>query len=160
MNQAYIFLMFIINGILLGIIFDMFRVSRRSFKTSDMVTYIEDIAFWIISGVITLYFIFFFNNGQIRLYIFLGIILGVAFYILTLSKYFIKINVAIIGFIKEIVSKVYHIIAFPFLIIFKIIRKTFFKPISFISINLRKLTKCKLFLNFGKKDKKSKKIAT
>ena len=136
MNQAYIFLMFIINGILLGIVFDIFRVSRKSFKTSDFITYIEDIIFWIISGIITLYFIFFFNNGQIRLYIFIGIILGTAFYILTLSKYFIKINVIIVNVIKEIVSKIYHIVIFPFSVIFKVIRKIFFIRFYFISINI------------------------
>ena len=160
MNQAYLFLMFIINGILLGIIFDIFRVLRKSFKTSDIITYIEDIIFWIISGIITLYFIFYLNNGEVRLYIFIGIILGSLFYMLTISKYFVKISVCIVLAIKTIIDKIWTIVNFPFKILFKIIRKVFFKPISFISINLKKVKNAKNCINFGKKDKKSKKITS
>lgn len=109
-NQAYLFIMFIFNGILIGVLFDIFRILRKSFKTSDFITYIEDITFWILAGVLTLYFIFYLNNGEIRLYILIGIILGIAIYILTISKYIIKFSVAIISFFKSIILKVirYH----------------------------------------------------
>lgn len=63
-NQAYTFIIFIINGIIIGLLFDCFRIIRKSFKTSDMITYIEDILFWIIAGIITLYFIFIYNNRR------------------------------------------------------------------------------------------------
>lgn len=63
-NQAYIFIVFIINGILIGILFDCFRILRKSFKTSDLITYIEDILFWVIAGIVTLYFIFYYNNRR------------------------------------------------------------------------------------------------
>ncbi len=49
---------------MIGLLFDCFRVLRKSFKTSDFVTYIEDIFFWIIAGMITLYFIFIYNNRR------------------------------------------------------------------------------------------------
>ena len=42
-NQAYLFLIFTINGILIGFLFDIFRILRKSFKTNDLITYIEDI---------------------------------------------------------------------------------------------------------------------
>ncbi len=109
-NQAYLFVMFILNGILIGVLFDVFRILRKSFKTSDFITYIEDIAFWLLAGAITLYFIFYFNSGEIRLYILIGIILGILIYILTISKYIIKFSVTVITFFKSIISKVirYH----------------------------------------------------
>ena len=40
-NQAYLFLIFVINGLLIGLLFDFFRILRLSFKTRDFVTYIE-----------------------------------------------------------------------------------------------------------------------
>ena len=67
-NQAYLFLIFVINGLLIGLLFDFFRILRLSFKTRDFVTYIEDIIFWIITGIIVLYSIFIFNNGEIRFF--------------------------------------------------------------------------------------------
>ena len=54
-NQGYIFVIFILNGFLIGILFDIFRILRKSFKTKDIVTYIEDILFWIITGIFLLY---------------------------------------------------------------------------------------------------------
>ena len=140
-NQAYLFLIFTINGIVIGLLFDFFRILRKSFKTKDFVTYLEDIIFWILTGTILLYSIFIFNNGEIRLYMFLGIFLGISFYMLLISNYVIKINVAIILFIKKIIKQIIHIFIIPLRFIKKIFVKIFFKPISFITINIRKSAK-------------------
>lgn len=133
-NQAYTFLLFIINGLFIGILFDIFRITRKSFKTSDFITYIEDTIFWILTGILTLYFIFKFNNGEIRLYIFIGIILGISMYILIISKHFVKINTIIIEKIKKAINIIFAPIK-------KMIRFLFFRPISFIFINFKKIFK-------------------
>lgn len=160
-NQAYLFLMFVINGILIGVLFDIFRILRKSFKTSDFVTYIEDIIFWILTGILTLYFIFYYNNGEIRFYIFLGIIIGALIYMLTISKHIIKFSVTIITFFKDITIKISKIILYPLQLILTISKKLFLRPISFICINLRKsLAKFKpSLLNFVKKTNKTTKKA-
>ena len=44
-NQAFTFIIFILNGFIIGILFDIFRILRKSFKTPDSITYIEDIIF-------------------------------------------------------------------------------------------------------------------
>jgi len=90
-NQAYLFLVFSMTGVVIGILFDFFRILRKSIKTSNFLTYIEDIIFWIITGLLILYNIWYFNNGEIRIFMFLGIILGVFIYMSTLSLIFIKI---------------------------------------------------------------------
>ena len=74
-NQAYLFLIFILNGLIIGVVFDIFRILRKSFKTPNYLTYIEDALFWIISAIIVMYSVFTFNNGQFRGYIFIGIFL-------------------------------------------------------------------------------------
>lgn len=132
-NQAYLFLIFMVNGIIIGILFDFFRILRKSFKTADLITYIEDILFWILAGIILLYSIFVFNNGEIRLFMFLAVILGTIIYMLIASKYVIKINVTIITFVKKILLVPINFIA-------KILRKIFFKPISFVIINIKKIS--------------------
>lgn len=137
-NQAYLFLVFTINGIIIGLLFDIFRILRRSFKTSDIVTYLQDILFWILTGFILLYSIFTFSNGEIRFYMFLGAFLGCLIYMLLFSKYFIKINVKIILILKKIIGKIISIIMFPIKIIMKFIKKIFFRPINFVTINIKK----------------------
>jgi len=134
-NQVYLFFIFILNGFLIGIVFDTFRILRKSFKTTDIITYIQDIIFWIITASIILYSIFKFNNGELRGFIFIGIFIGIFIYLLLFSKSFIKSNLIIIDIIKKII---YYIIISPFKLILKIIKKIIFRPASFIIINFRK----------------------
>ena len=147
-NQAYLFLVFIINGIVIGLLFDFFRISRKVFNTNDMITYIEDILFWILAGANVLYSIFIFNNGEMRLFMFLAILLGAFAYMVLISSYIIKINVKIINILK----KVLEILSLPLKAIYRLIHRLFFKPIHFLFINVRKN-----FTNFGTKISKTKK---
>lgn len=136
-SQAYAFVIYILSGILIGVFFDIFRIHRRSFKTPDFITYMQDILFWIITGAFFLYVIFKFNNGELRWYIFLGTTLGITIYMLIFSKKFIKINVIVLKFIKSIFSKSWHVLSIPL----KWLKKLIFKPISFVFINVRKMSK-------------------
>ena len=108
-NQGYLFLIFTIDGFIIGLLFDFFRILRKSFKTPNIVTYIEDILFWLLTGYLLLYSIFTFNNGEIRFFIFLGIGIGIILYMLTLSKYLIQINVFIIKTFKNLTKKIINI---------------------------------------------------
>ena len=156
-NQAFIFMVFIINGILIGLLFDFFRIMRRTFKTNNIITYIEDFIFWILTGLILLYSIFTFNNGEIRIYMFLGVLLGITLYMLSISSYVIKINVKIINFIKMIIAKIIEIILYPIKLLLKILKSIFYKPVAFIIINVRKIIKkytTKLLINNNFKTKK------
>ena len=63
-NQAYLFGIYAICGIVIGILFDLFRILRQSFKTPDIITYIEDIIFGILTGIFLIFMIFVFSNGE------------------------------------------------------------------------------------------------
>ena len=47
--QLYTFFIFILVGMLTALIYDLFRIFRKVFKTNDFFTYIEDILFWLIT---------------------------------------------------------------------------------------------------------------
>ncbi|MFR2787952.1 MAG: spore cortex biosynthesis protein YabQ [Clostridia bacterium] len=153
-NQTSLFLIFTIDGVLIGIIFDIFRILRKTIKTSDFVTYIEDFLFWIITSIILFYSIFTYNNGELRFFMFLAVILGFVLYICTISSYLIKINVKIINVIKRIFLKLFEIIYKPLIKTVKILKKVIFKPILFVIINIRKNIKN---IKNRLKDKKSSK---
>ena len=138
-NQAQLFLVFIINGIIIGILFDFFRILRKSFKTNDLVTYIEDFIFWLLTGSSILFTLFKFNNGEIRLYLFFAVATGIIFYMLIFSSYVIKVNVSIIIFFRKFIKKIMFHIFVPIKFILKIIKRIIFKPIYFIFINIRSL---------------------
>ena len=115
-NQAYLFLVFSLTGVIIGVLFDFFRILRRTIKTSNFITYVEDIIFWILTGVLILYNIWYFNNGEIRIFLFLGIILGVLIYMSTLSSIVIKI-------FSEILRVILKILKLPLKTIIVIFRK-------------------------------------
>lgn len=138
---------------------------RKTIKTADFVTYIEDILFWILTGVLILYFIFTYNNGEIRFYMFIAILLGILLYISLISKFFIKTNVTIINFIKMAIITIFTIILMPFKFLLKLIMRIF-KPIfslirSFKEILTKFMQKIidttkstKIYNKFVKKSKK------
>lgn len=103
-NQAYLFLVFSLTGVAIGVLFDFFRILRRTIKTSNIITYIEDVLFWILTGLLILYNIWYFNNGEIRIYMFLGIIMGVLIYMSTLSNILIKIFSKILQVIIKVIE--------------------------------------------------------
>ena len=112
-NQALLFLIFSLNGVIIGLIFDFFRILRKSFKTSDLITYIQDILFWILTGISVIIFMYFFSDGTIRLYMFLGLLLGVFIYILTISQFIIKIFVFLIKIFKNILNNIINVGIIP-----------------------------------------------
>ena len=145
LNQLSSFIIFIIVGGTISIIFDIFRVLRKTFKTPDFLTYFEDICFWIISVALIIISTFLFNNGELRLYIFIGLFLGSLIYILFISKYFIKLSMILINIVKKLI----HILTIPINFLQKILKNLFIKPISFIVINFRKIFDKKLDKNEG-----------
>lgn len=129
MAQLYTFFNFILTGVIIGILFDIFRILRKSFKTLDIITYIQDFIFLILTGIIMLYSIFTFNNGEIRGYVIIGVFLGIMIYILLLSKYFITIMVKFINLIKKVVYYPLHLLS-------SFIIKNICKPIRNISYQI------------------------
>lgn len=152
-NQIYLFSIYFICGIIIGIFFDFFRILRQSFKTSDIVTYIEDIIFGILTGIFLIFIIFIFDNGELRAFTFIALVLGASLYLLTISRYFIRINVNILTFLKKVIVKTFIIISYPFKIIKKYFFKLILRPYKILTINLKNILKNKII-----KRKKIKKI--
>lgn len=125
--ETTLFLIFLLVGIIIGLLFDIFRILRKSFKTPDFITYIEDIGFGILAGVILIFSIIVVNNGELRLFILLGIALGAILYFLTLSKLIIKVSVTILKVIINIVSQILKIIFSPIGFIFKRVKIIYIK---------------------------------
>lgn len=103
-NQIYILVSFFATGVCIGVLFDIFRVTRRIFKTPNILIYSEDILFWLLTGLLLLFTIFTFTDGQIRLYMILMLILGSFIYFALISRYFIMINQKILDIIKKIIN--------------------------------------------------------
>lgn len=127
LDQLYIVISFFFSGIVIGILFDLFRSTRRSFKIPNIIIYIEDALFWILTGLIIILTIFICTDGQIRLYMILMLITGAFIYFSLVSKFVIIINVKLLNLVRSII----HFITQPFKIILNFIKNNIkFKKIS------------------------------
>lgn len=134
-SQAYIFLCTVIGGMVVGFVYDIFRVSRKIIKTKNIIVYLEDIIFWFLVSFLTFMVLFMSNSGQIRGYAFIGLVLGVIIYALLISYYVVRGLVRGIEIIEWIIIKLYKIISLPI----KFIMKIFYLPISYISKGYQKI---------------------
>ena len=129
-DQEVVFFSFLILGLLLGFVYDLFVVKRKLFFDGLIWCLVDDIIFVVICGIFFLITAFIVNNGIIRWYEFLCCIIGFALYKNTVSKLILKIFGYVIDFIHRIVLV---IIKFTFSVICFV-----FKPI--ISVFIRMLT--------------------
>ena len=159
-NQAYLFLIFTLDGLLIGLLFDFFRILRKSFKTVNLITYVEDILFWILTGISIIFCMYRFSGGSLRLFMFLGLGFGLIFYMLTFSKMIIAIFVFLLTAIKNTIHQIIKIIIIPFRFIYKMMDKIIFRPTYLCYIKTRtfltkKLQKIDYKLNNLEKFKKN-----
>ena len=104
-NQVYVFFWSILVGVVLALIFDFFRISRRKGTTKNFVVYMQDVLYWIIVAIIIIISAFVTNDGELRGYMFIGYAIGAIFYLILFSKLFIKIIGGILDFIENIINK-------------------------------------------------------
>ena len=85
-TDLQMFVVFFVEGIIFSFLFDFFRGIRINFKSGNIATLVEDFVFLTITSVLLTYTIIFISNGIIRIYIFIGLVLGSSLYFLTISK--------------------------------------------------------------------------
>lgn len=120
LSQFNTVFIFCLTGLGIGLLFDCFRIQRKVLRTCDIITYIQDILFWIFSGILIIFVIMKYTNGEIRIYMILGMLIGIILYFLIFSKYIMKIFVTILGFLLNIIRK----LLLPIKKINKIIKKS------------------------------------
>lgn len=122
-SQVGIFVLYLLAGVVICLLYDIFRALRRTVKTSDFGTYIEDIIFWILVAIFLIYLIFVINSGKIRFFMFAAIGLGGIAYYFTLSNYFIKFSIHILTCIKVIIKKIITLLLIPLKLFLKVNKK-------------------------------------
>ncbi len=79
-GQAETFIVTIMTGMILGILFDFYRVLRGIFHPRAAVTFLTDILYWLIATVIVFGALLLSNWGELRFYVFIGLVSGIAGY--------------------------------------------------------------------------------
>jgi len=145
-QQLRFFGVAILTGMAGGILLDFFRSIRKGKKQSETLVAIEDIIFWICEAALIFCAVYKFNSGGLRLYFFIGFIIGLLIYIITVSKaiifVFFKTKRLFFNILKTIYLLVKKIIGY-FIFLFEKIEK---KRIKFLKKTINCLKKTKKLL--------------
>ncbi|MCK8827511.1 spore cortex biosynthesis protein YabQ [Natroniella acetigena] len=88
--QLFTFINMMLVGVIIGIIFDFYRVLRGSFNPSRIITDVFDLFFSLVATLLVFLGLIYSNRGEVRIYIFVAVIIGEIIYYLTISQFFIK----------------------------------------------------------------------
>lgn len=133
-NEAMLFLVSMLCGMGLVLIYDFFRIFRRLVSHGNIWIGIEDVCYWIFCTVVVFLLLYQRNDGMMRAFCFLGIALGGIIYAFLLSRFVVKICVKILGTILKFFGKILGVAAKPFV-------KTRKKILTFLGKQLKKLYK-------------------
>lgn len=86
--QIYIFMITLYGGLAAGVVYDIYRFIRRIAKKGRWLTALLDVLFIISMGLIMLGVMYLANEGELRLFTFVGFALGFALYMAGLSLFF------------------------------------------------------------------------
>ena len=111
-EQAKIFLSFTAIGAMIGVLFDFFRIIRRT-EGGRAVTNICDAFFWLFGGIFFISCFYRVAEAELRIYIYAAVILGAALYFLLLSRFFVAAGVVVLKIITRIFLSAAGIILVP-----------------------------------------------
>lgn len=129
-SQIMIFIMTMVTGVVLGLLFDGYRVLRGVFNPRKGMTWFTDLLYWLIATGVVFISLVLSNWGELRFYVVIGIVSGLALYYRWLSLWMIslfsggiKLIMIGLGFIKKILILIIwmpmkyciRIVSWPFL---------------------------------------------
>ena len=112
-SETIIFLASINTGLIAGMIYDCYRVFRYYSKPNKILSFIEDLIFWLIISLVFFFTLIRTTEGILRGYLFVGFILGIGIYFKLVSKYIFSLIKGIIQLILDLINEILKIIIFP-----------------------------------------------
>ncbi|WP_026281392.1 spore cortex biosynthesis protein YabQ [Paenibacillus massiliensis] len=115
-----------LSGAAMGAVFDSYRVLSGRFRFARWTVHILDLLYWILSALFIFYMLYESNRGQLRFYVFLGLVLGVCFYFWLLSvttQRFVVMLIEIINRFIYILCRIFNVLIIqPLLGIYRLMR--------------------------------------
>ena len=106
----------LISGFIAGILFDIYRIIR-DFNSIKIITAIEDILFWMLTGMIVFTFLLYTNYAFLTPYVYILMSISLILYLRFLSRYFYKTEKAIVNEIIKIIRILIKNLLYPLKII-------------------------------------------
>lgn len=153
-GQTLTFLLSMVMGMVLCVIFDVFRIIRIMIKPTVLSALWQDVLFWLIAAVLTYCLLLVQCSGEIRGFVLFGELIGFVLCRMTVSALLIRVASAVIKAIKICLSAIRRAIVIPIIEKVKLFGQQLLKILKFfkkVSQNLKN------HLNFKRKVKYNEK---
>ena len=115
--QFSIILYALLAGILIGLMFDLYRIIRGS-KVSKFIIAIEDTLFWILAAMIIFAFLLYTNYAFLGAYVYIFMLISLGLYMKFISNRCIRFELEVVNILSKVFRIIFKNIIYPFKIIF------------------------------------------
>lgn len=154
-SQEYMLLVSIMAGMLLGFLWDIYRLLRHYIKLGSIGVAIGDLIYWLVSIYAGTSLIFELSYGNIRFFILMGFVLGALLYFYGMSSYILRLFIFVIDKISALIIKTLNkliepikfilrkikIFLYPVKVKYEIIKGDARKRYKFYKFKLKKISK-------------------
>ena len=145
--QAQLFLLTILLGGGMGLVYDGLRVFRHVLPHKSFWVQLEDGLFWLAAVFLVFGVMLHASSGEIRFFSIVGMFGGMGIYFLALSPFVMAASDRILRLIKSVIVLFFRIVFTPFWLIFLPFRKPLQKIRGFCAKQRKKLLhSCKLYV--------------
>ncbi len=146
-NQIRVFFLCVGIGLMSGFIYDLFKIIRKTFKHKNLYIQIEDLIYWIVVTFLAFLILLHKNNGEVRLYGMIGLLLGYVINEFLISRWTVLFGTKIVCYLLIMIKQFLKIIMFPIKVMIKILER----PLKFV--NKKSKNKINVTKNVLKKNK-------
>ncbi|AJY74942.1 spore cortex biosynthesis protein YabQ [Paenibacillus beijingensis] len=125
-TQWWTMAMMLLSGLAMGAVFDGYRVISHELRFSRWLMPVLDLLYWGAATLTVFRVLYASNNGEVRAYVFLGLLIGIGFYFLLFSR-------AVMAVVRWSIEAVRRLIAFllrcidvlivkPLILLYRLIR--------------------------------------
>ncbi len=101
-EQTLLFLEALTVGFFLGLFMEPLRIYRMMARPGTVAVFFQDMIYWFLCAVCSFVFILTVNSGQLRIFLVIGIVIGMTVYFLTIGTLIMKASKAITAFIFRV----------------------------------------------------------
>ncbi|MCL2057413.1 MAG: spore cortex biosynthesis protein YabQ [Oscillospiraceae bacterium] len=146
-DQTLAFLGAIAVGAALGLVYDVFRITRIAFPIPKAVIFFQDVLYFLICAAVTFLYLMSAIHGKIRIFLLAGELIGWVLYHFTIGQLVMRISAAIIEGIRRTLAFLFRYIAMPiWRLIYRIVYLILIPPRFLVKIAKKNAVKVKFYL--------------
>ncbi|HCQ88791.1 MAG TPA: spore cortex biosynthesis protein YabQ [Clostridium sp.] len=124
-QQIILFVFSLLSGVLIGVLFDIYRIIRGFEDVGAIITIIQDVLFWIATGFIVFIFMMYTSYAYMSFNVFVYVSIGLFVYIKLISKIFINVLHNVLLAIGKVLRVIFNTLSYPVrFCLYKIIGKS------------------------------------